>query len=276
MSGTFIYLPPGGGGESPYWGQAVATFAALPGSGEITGEVVAVLDTISLYMWDGATWQLIVDGTADVHGPASSVDNELVLFNGTTGKVIKSATGTGYAKATSGVASFQAVPIPVADGGTNSTTALSNNRVMQSSGGAIVEAAAITASRALASDANGIPVASATTATELGYVSGVTSAIQTQLGTKVTGPASATDNAIARYDNTTGKLVKDSAVTIDNNGGMTFTGTTGFLKLPVLTTTQRDALTPSAGLVIFNSTTNRPEFYIGAPDNTWLSLGWGV
>lgn len=71
--------------------------------------------------------------------------------------------------------------LPIANGGTNSTTALNNNRIMQSSGSAIVEAAAITASRALASDANGIPVASATTATELGYVSGVTSAIQTQI-----------------------------------------------------------------------------------------------
>lgn len=74
--------------------------------------------------------------------------------------------------------------VPVADGGTNSSTALNNNRVMISSGGAIVEEAAITASRALASDANGLPVASATTATELGFVSGVTSAIQTQLNGK--------------------------------------------------------------------------------------------
>lgn len=40
---------------------------------------------------------------------------------------------------------------------------------------------AITASRALASDTNGLPVASATLATELAFVSGVTSAIQTQL-----------------------------------------------------------------------------------------------
>jgi trimeric autotransporter adhesin len=71
--------------------------------------------------------------------------------------------------------------IAIANGGTNSSTALNNNRVMASSGGKIVEAPAITASRALASDANGIPVAVATTATELGYVNGVTSAIQTQL-----------------------------------------------------------------------------------------------
>ena len=70
--------------------------------------------------------------------------------------------------------------LPVGSGGTNSTTALSNNRVMQSSGGKIVEAAALTASRALASDVNGIPVATATTTTELGYVAGVTGAIQAQ------------------------------------------------------------------------------------------------
>lgn len=276
MAGTFIYLPPADGSQSPYWGDAVASVGNLPVSGAVTGEVIAVIDTVSLYMWDGATWQLIVDGTADVHGPASSVDNQLVLFNGTTGKVIKAATGTGYVKGASGVASFQAVPIPVADGGTNSTAALSNNRVMQSSGGAVVEAAAITASRALASDSNGIPVASATTATELGYVSGVTSAIQTQINTKVTGPASATDNAVTRYDNTTGKLVQDSSVTVDDAGVMRFTATTSALKLPVLTTVQRDALTPEAGFVIFNSTTNRPEFYLGAPESAWVGIGWGT
>ena len=52
---------------------------------------------------------------------------------------------------------------------------------MKSSGGAIVEAAAITANRALVSDANGIPVATNVTNTELGYVGGVTSAIQSQI-----------------------------------------------------------------------------------------------
>lgn len=71
--------------------------------------------------------------------------------------------------------------LSVAKGGTNSGTSLNNNRVMKSSGGAIVEASAITASRALVSDANGIPTHSTTTATEIGYVNGVTSAIQTQI-----------------------------------------------------------------------------------------------
>lgn len=43
----------------------------------------------------------------------------------------------------------------------------------------------ITGSRALQSDSNGLPVASSVTTTELGYLSGVTSAIQTQLNSKL-------------------------------------------------------------------------------------------
>lgn len=67
----------------------------------------------------------------------------------------------------------------------DTTLTLNNNRIITSSGNAFVEAAAITANRALISDSNGIPAHSSVTNTELGYVSGVTSAIQTQLGDKL-------------------------------------------------------------------------------------------
>ena len=93
--------------------------------------------------------------------------------------------------------------LSIAKGGTNSGTTLLNNRIMQSSGGAIVEASAITSARALISDANGIPTQSVTTATELGYLSGVTSNIQTQLGNKL--------NLIAQ-STTDGTLVSLTAV----------------------------------------------------------------
>ena len=52
---------------------------------------------------------------------------------------------------------------------------------------------AFTASRALVSDSNGLATQSATTSTEIGYVSGVTSALQTQINAKqdtITGAAS--------------------------------------------------------------------------------------
>lgn len=100
--------------------------------------------------------------------------------------------------------------LPIAKGGTNSGVALNNNRVIQSAAGAIVEAAVITAARALISDANGIPTHSAVTATELGYVSGVTSAIQTQIDGKQ--PLDADLTALAGVG-TTGILVRTGAGT---------------------------------------------------------------
>lgn len=110
------------------------------------GEVVLVRDTTDFYYWNGSAWTKI------------------------TWSLTTDVTGV----------------LPIANGGTNSNSALSNNRVMRSTSGAIVEAAAITANRALVSDADGIPTHTAVTNTELGYVSGVTSAIQTQLNTEAT------------------------------------------------------------------------------------------
>lgn len=102
--------------------------------------------------------------------------------------------------------------LPINAGGTNSSTSLNNNRVMKSAGGAIVEAAAITASRALISDSNGIPVHSTVTSTELGYVSGVSSSIQTQLNNK----ADAAD--LADYILLTEKGASGGVATLDGGG----------------------------------------------------------
>ncbi len=46
-------------------------------------------------------------------------------------------------------------------------------------------------------------------------------------------------------------------------GGLSFTGTASYLKLPSLTSTQRDALTAANGMAIFNSTTNKAQVYAG-------------
>ena len=87
----------------------------------------------------------------------------------------------------SGVMSSEA-QLSLARGGTGSDLSSANgDRIMVSNaaGTALVELAAITANRALVSGADGLPVASSVTDTELGYVSGVTSAIQTQLDAKI-------------------------------------------------------------------------------------------
>lgn len=131
----------------------------------------------------------------------------------------------------------------------------------------------LSVSRAVVSDASGKVAAATTTATEIGFVNGVTSAIQTQIDTKITGPGSATANALTRYSGTTGKLAKDSAVTLDDSGNMVFTGTTSSLRLANLTTTQRDALTAANGMIIYNTTTLKVEV---RENGSWNQItGWG-
>lgn len=67
---------------------------------------------------------------------------------------------------------------------------------------AVNKLAALTASRAMATDGSGFASASAVTATELGYVSGVTSAIQTQLNATISNPL--TSNLAGGSHNITG------------------------------------------------------------------------
>lgn len=80
-------------------------------------------------------------------------------------------------------------------GGTGTINSGSANRlaIYAAGGTTLSNLAAITANRALMSDANGLPVHSTVTATELGYVSGVTSAIQTQFGTLTSSVAAKQD-----------------------------------------------------------------------------------
>lgn len=114
-------------------------------------------------------------------------DNDSVLVSSSSTQTLTNKTISGSSNTISGISLTGSVTgiLPIASGGTASGTTLSNNRVMISSGSAIVEATAITAARALISDSNGIPTQSATTSTELGYLSGATSSVQTQISAKV-------------------------------------------------------------------------------------------
>lgn len=73
----------------------------------------------------------------------------------------------------------------VTSGGTVNSGTANRLAYYAGTGTAVSELGAIAASRLIVSDANGLPVASSVTATEAGYLSGVTSAIQTQLNAKL-------------------------------------------------------------------------------------------
>lgn len=85
----------------------------------------------------------------------------------------------------------------------------------------------------------------------------------------VTGPSSSTDNSIARFNGTDNKTLQGSGVIIDDSdnltlpAGLTMSSTTDGLLPPRMTTLQRDLITPSTGMIIYNTTTNFLETYDG-------------
>lgn len=87
-------------------------------------------------------------------------------------------------------------------------------------------------------------------------------------GGDVVGPASATDNAVARFDSTTGKLIQNSAVLIaDTTGiisgtqGVTFSGSTsGTLALKSAAVAGTNTLTLPAGTTDFSATGGTGQF----------------
>lgn len=88
--------------------------------------------------------------------------------------------------------------------------------VTNDTSGVMADAAAITSSRALASDANGIPTHSATTSAELAFLSGVTSSVQTQLnGKQATGNyiTATTGDVVATGPGSVSATIQAGAVT---------------------------------------------------------------
>ncbi len=146
--------------------ETVADVSALPAT-ENSGAMRFVLSSSTAYIYDGAIWVALVDSggapPGDVSGPSSAMDNALVRFDGTDGKTVKNSSVTiSDAAAVSGVSTL-AVSGPITDSSLDVSTALVTN-----------------GAKAI--------VSSDTTAAEIGYVSGVTSAIQSQIdGKQATG-----------------------------------------------------------------------------------------
>lgn len=164
---------------------------------------------------------------ADVNASAAVDFSKLAALSsgnilvGSAGNVATSVAVSGdISLSNAGVAAYSGV-VPIAKGGTNSSTALNNSRIIISSGSKIVENSAITASRALASDANGIPIAATTTATELGYVSGVTSSIQTQINSLATSTLTNTHILVGNASNVATDVAMSGDATIANTGAVT-------------------------------------------------------
>lgn len=123
------------------------------------------------------------------------------------------------------VSSTQTLTNKTIDADLNTITDLANASIATSAAIEFSKMEALTADRVNVTDGSGFVSASATTATELGFLSGVTSALQTQLDAKLDDIVSSTDNALVRWDGVAGEAVQNSLVALDDLGAIT--GLTG-------------------------------------------------
>lgn len=83
-------------------------------------------------------------------------------------------------------------------------------------------------------------------------------------GGDVSGPASSTDNAIARFDSTTGKIIQNSTTTIDDNGNFANVNAVSFDTTPA-------TLPTATGSMYWDNGNQAPSVILNA--NTELQLG---
>ena len=140
---------------------------------------------------DCVTGAKIADDTIDSeHYAALSIDAEHISTGAiTSGKLAASAVATAnIADAAVGTtqlsAALQTIMGYLSTVSSNVQTQINAKQATITGGATTIDTENLTASRALASNGSGKVAVSATTSTELGYLSGVTSAVQTQLSAK--------------------------------------------------------------------------------------------
>lgn len=140
--------------------------------------------------------------------------------------------------------------LPISKGGTNSSTALTGNKAIVSNGTQIIE--------------------SSTTSTEVGYLSGVTSAVQTQINDKVTSNSAITGSTKTKitYD-TKGLVTAGADANLDDLGDVVITSPVKNETLRYNGTNwvnQKD-VNPKSHVVLYD------DFVHGFVNSAW-SLGW--
>ena len=164
-----------------YNGGNLLTFAAL--AGQITNNEVNASAAI-------AYSKLNLSGSivnADVNASAAIAYSKLNLATSIVNADVSGSAAIAYSKlnlATSIVNADISGSAAIAYSKLNLATSILNADINASAAIDYSKLAALTASRALVSDGSGVVSVATTTATEIGYVNGVTSAIQTQLDEK--------------------------------------------------------------------------------------------
>jgi len=217
--------------------QNVFSTFAVSGQSNVVADSTA--DTLTLVAGsnitittDASTDSITINSTAsssgDVVGPASATDNAIARFDQTTGKLIQNSG------------------ITIADGATG--TLSGTNSGDQNLFGTIAVSGQSNVVADSTNDTLTLVAGSNITITTDASTDSITINSTASGSGDVVGPASATDNAIVRFDSTTGKLIQDSGITIadgasgslsgSNSGDVTLSGTPDYITISGQTITR--------------------------------------
>jgi hypothetical protein len=222
-----------------------------------------------------ATWSVSFDGSANVSSALTLANTGVTATTYGTSTAVPTIAIDSKGRITSASNTNITFPVTTVNGfagtvvlttsdvaeGTNQYFTTARAQASITGGASSVVTANLTASRALVSDGSGKIAASATTTTtEIGYLAGVTSAIQTQIDSKLSTATAA--STYLTISNAASTYLALSGGTL--TGGLS--GTTGTFS-GILTTPQVKAAT-SAGLSInANSGTQVADFGAGGSAN---------
>lgn len=162
------------------------------------------------FLIDSLTGRLLVNsasGSGDVVGPASATDNAVARFDGTTGKLLQNSVVI-IADTTGNMSGSQQLTLGVAASATGKllikglTSGTVTIQVADAAGTYTLTLPTDdgTNGQVLTTDGNGVLTWTTNGAGD------------------VVGPASSTDNAVARFDGTTGKLLQNSTLSLGDTG----------------------------------------------------------
>jgi hypothetical protein len=128
-----------------------------------------------------------------------------------TDETVIARSGANYKLTVANIVGYLGTPITEANGGTGESSYTSGQLLIGNAAGGLTKATLTAGSNVTITNGDGAITIAASGG---GGGSG-----------DVVGPASATDNALVRFDSTTGKLVQNSTWTVDDSGSVTVTGT---------------------------------------------------